>query len=617
MKKSIIGFIIILFSSNAFGQVEYGSITHDGLEREYIMYVPSSSGPNGPLVFSLHGYDEPAEDHMNYTFMKEVADTAGFMVCYPKAIDDRWNSGININSNLPTPNVDDVGFISALIDTLQADYAIDLDRIYVFGFSNGGFMTFRLACELNDRFAKAASVSGAMTSTTTASCNSAFPIPMLLMHGTADPFVLYYGTGGWSSVEETLDQWLNVNGCILPADTIPLPDIDPTDGNNIDVFIYQNCTENSSVLLYKMYGVGHTWPGWSEEWEVTLPTFGPTNRDIIADVELWKFFNSDSFSINGVWATNINLSSSFMIIEVDSLTVTAPITNTDDHSYSAYAIIQSFDSTLVDSILLFDDGEHGDGSALDGLVGGTIQTQSIESHFSVQISTMDLDDNEYLGPHDLANFTTIGPIVPDSAEIARYDGSLVKFRVPLKNEGLAAGAPSIFAIISTVDSCISALNTGAAVYQDINAGETITSFDSYRVTLNPNCDLSKELDIPFDIEILSDGYTFWTDSFDLHVIPVGVEDEIAGLPSEYSLSQAFPNPFNPRTTIEYSLPKAGAVSLIVYNLLGQEVIKLVSKNQQAGYHKVRWNASNVSSGIYFYRLHAGDFLQTKKMVLLK
>ena len=385
MKKSTVGLIVILFSSNAFGQVEYGSIMHDGLEREYIMYVPSSSGPNGPLVFSLHGYKSPAEDHMNYTFMKEVADTAGFIVCYPKAIDDAWNSGFRF----PTPNVDDVGFISALIDTLQADYAIDLDRIYVFGFSNGGQMTIRLACELNDRFAKAASVSSFLGSTTTASCNSAFPIPMLFMHGTADPVVSY------QTVEETMDHWLAINGCVLPADSIRLPDIDPLDAGYIDVFIHRNCTENSSVVLYKMYGGGHTWPGWSEEWEAFFHN-GPTNRDIIADVELWKFFNSDSFA------------------------------------------------------------------------------------------------------------TT-----------------------------------------------------------------------------------------------------------------VGVENEIAGLPTEYALSQNYPNPFNPTTVIDFTLPTVSKVSLIIYNLRGEEVVRLVDSFQSSGEHTAIWNASNFASGIYFYRLQAGNFVQTRKMVLLK
>ena len=98
---------------------------------------------------------------------------------------------------------------------------------------------------------------------------------------------------------------------------------------------------------------------------------------------------------------------------------------------------------------------------------------------------------------------------------------------------------------------------------------------------------------------------------------VGVESERAGLPAEFTLSQNYPNPFNPVTKIEYSLPVKSEVRLIIYNLLGKEVARLVDGNMTAGNHQVTWDASNVSSGIYFYQLQAGDFVRTRKMVLLK
>ncbi len=99
--------------------------------------------------------------------------------------------------------------------------------------------------------------------------------------------------------------------------------------------------------------------------------------------------------------------------------------------------------------------------------------------------------------------------------------------------------------------------------------------------------------------------------------PVAVEDEAAVRPLTYALNQNYPNPFNPVTTIRYSLPKSGVVSLIIYNLIGEEVLRLVDEEQTAGYHKITWDASNMASGIYFYRLQAGDFVLTRKMVLLK
>jgi hypothetical protein len=88
------------------------------------------------------------------------------------------------------------------------------------------------------------------------------------------------------------------------------------------------------------------------------------------------------------------------------------------------------------------------------------------------------------------------------------------------------------------------------------------------------------------------------------------------LPRDFALNQNYPNPFNPSTTISYSLPKAAIVSLRIFNALGQEVATLVNEQKEAGYYQVQWNA-NVSSGIYFYRLQAGEYVETKKMILLK
>ncbi|MCH7886446.1 MAG: T9SS type A sorting domain-containing protein [Candidatus Marinimicrobia bacterium] len=99
--------------------------------------------------------------------------------------------------------------------------------------------------------------------------------------------------------------------------------------------------------------------------------------------------------------------------------------------------------------------------------------------------------------------------------------------------------------------------------------------------------------------------------------PVGVESEIAGLPAEFSLSQNYPNPFNPETVIEFALPQSGDVSLVVYNIRGEEVARLLSGTVPAGNHRVSWHASNIASGIYLYKLQAGGFAQTRKMLLLK
>jgi len=96
-----------------------------------------------------------------------------------------------------------------------------------------------------------------------------------------------------------------------------------------------------------------------------------------------------------------------------------------------------------------------------------------------------------------------------------------------------------------------------------------------------------------------------------------VKDAPRTPPESYSLSNNYPNPFNPTTNIKYSIPKAGHVLLQVYNMLGQRVATLVDKQQNAGYYTISFNASQLASGVYFYRIKAGSFVKTQKMMLIK
>jgi len=109
---------------------------------------------------------------------------------------------------------------------------------------------------------------------------------------------------------------------------------------------------------------------------------------------------------------------------------------------------------------------------------------------------------------------------------------------------------------------------------------------------------------------------------ELNVSPVGISENENNIPVTYNLSQNFPNPFNPETTIKYQLPQASDVKITIYNTMGQKVKELVNKHTQAGYHNVVWDGKSnqgtqVSSGIYFYQINAGDFNKTMKLLLLK
>ena len=139
-----------------------GSFDFEGRARYYEVFLPEdySRSANLPLMIYLHAYDWNPSIGMDYTRMNMLADTSGYIVVCPSAINRRWNSGIADNPNWPTPDVNDVGFINALIDTLDYNFSIDLERIYACGFSNGGYMSYKLACQLSHRIAAIASVGG-------------------------------------------------------------------------------------------------------------------------------------------------------------------------------------------------------------------------------------------------------------------------------------------------------------------------------------------------------------------------------------------------------------------------------------------------------------------------
>jgi len=110
---------------------------------------------------------------------------------------------------------------------------------------------------------------------------------------------------------------------------------------------------------------------------------------------------------------------------------------------------------------------------------------------------------------------------------------------------------------------------------------------------------------------------FWCDTFSVRVTdPLGVPEK-GEIPTAFALKQNYPNPFNPGTTIIYDLPRSSNVTLAVFDLLGREVSVVVNEVVNAGYHEVSFDASSLASGVYMYRLHAGDFVSTKKMLILR
>ncbi|NTV84294.1 MAG: T9SS type A sorting domain-containing protein, partial [Bacteroidales bacterium] len=248
--------------------------------RTYRLHLPVDYNPDSlyPLVINMHGLGSNAFEQEIYTEFNNVADTSGFIVSYPNGISETWN----IASSTGT---DDVGFISALIDTINYLYGVDLQRVYATGMSMGGFMSYRLACELSDRIAAIASVTGLQAFYP---CDPGRSVPVAQFHGTADPVVPYAG------VATTINNWVNYNYCPETPVTTDLPDIDPDDNSTVTVSYYGLCDDSTEVILYSIINGEHTWPGASIY-------IGITNQDIKASNEIWAFFRK--YTLQG--STNI------------------------------------------------------------------------------------------------------------------------------------------------------------------------------------------------------------------------------------------------------------------------------------------------------------------------
>ena len=258
-----------------------------GLIREYRLYVPAiytrTTGAV-PLLLNLHGYGSNNLEQENYGDFRAIADTANFLVVHPNGVFDAAN---NRNWNTFGPRgsgVDDVAFLSTLIDTLARRYRLDLNRVYSTGMSNGGFMSYELACQLGNRVAAIASVTGSMTAGRLAGCTGIRPVPVLEIHGTDDRTVP--NPGGMAlqfvAIPTLLNSWVQRNGCNPTPTVTAVPDINTADGCTAERSVWAGGRNGSVVEHFRIIGGGHTWPG------TAFPN-GTTNQDINASREVWRF----------------------------------------------------------------------------------------------------------------------------------------------------------------------------------------------------------------------------------------------------------------------------------------------------------------------------------------
>lgn len=261
---------------------EYHKISHDGLNRSYLLHIPDSYKDSEPipLVFALHGGVGSAKNIEEQSSLAEFSDEKGFILCSPNGYKRAWNAGWCCGKSA-AEDVDDVGFIAKILSEIQEEYNIDPNRIYATGMSNGAMMSYRLACEMPDVFAAIAPVAGGMVAEV---CDPSEPINIIHFHSYADENIPYDGGlgDGISShynlpLDSIREYWSRKNGC---------QEYIRYKHSGYEEFQHNLCSDSVAIRYYITEDGGHSWPGG------TAPTkkADAPSQTLNANDMMWAFF---------------------------------------------------------------------------------------------------------------------------------------------------------------------------------------------------------------------------------------------------------------------------------------------------------------------------------------
>ena len=256
---------------------------HDGLNREFIYYTPTTWSPSEslPILFVLHALTQDGHGIMDITGFNDIAEANNFIVCYPTGIAGAWNANMNVSIS----QADDIGFIEKVAIFMQNNFNTDSNRQYLCGMSNGAFMSYKLACESSQCFAAIASISGTMSDTVYQNCSPQFMPDILHIHGTADGVVSYFGSPTTGvSVNTFMEKWQTYHNCDPIPTQYPMPNPSLIDLSYPEGYSYNNCT-NAELELIKIIGGGHQWPGILTVWGGV----GTINLDFYSPQVAWDF----------------------------------------------------------------------------------------------------------------------------------------------------------------------------------------------------------------------------------------------------------------------------------------------------------------------------------------
>ncbi len=313
--QKVILVIMLFLPSWAFSQslIEQKSLNQnvgdEVVERNFLLYTPPNLPEKPALVVVMHGYSGDALAIMSYSGMNEVADLNRFIVAYPQGtLDADENAFFNVGYEFHQSSVvDDVGFIEAMVAELVVEYSVDATKVFATGMSNGGDMSYLLACRSSKIFRAVAAVAGSMMQAMVETCAPDRLLPIMAISGTDDPVTLYTGdlqnNGGWGAYigqEASKNFWIAKHG-LVETSVVELPDTHQPiiiANSKVQLQRYSGSQSKSEIWFYRVDNGGHDWPGakfdswWQPTRYAALYAMGfGKNKDIDASEEIWQFFS--------------------------------------------------------------------------------------------------------------------------------------------------------------------------------------------------------------------------------------------------------------------------------------------------------------------------------------
>jgi polyhydroxybutyrate depolymerase len=292
--------LCLLYSDAQAGNRRYKLKYHD-LTRYYFVHIPPQKQTSYALVINLHGGGGQGRGQEEFSDMDKTSDKYGFFVVYPNGtgkLRDRmltWNAG-NCCGYAQEHQIDDVGFISKILDVVIKKYPIDPQRVYVTGMSNGAMMAYYLAEKLPQRIAAIAPVAGGRMPDTSKSLQ---PMPIMHFHSLDDPRALYKGGLGppfpgtslrvlHPDIDEVLASWAKIDGCSGKPQLADQRSYQAKKkSHSAEEFVFQNC-KYAPIVLWQLHKSGHVWPGGRQNYMER--SLGQSTMVIDANEAMWQFF---------------------------------------------------------------------------------------------------------------------------------------------------------------------------------------------------------------------------------------------------------------------------------------------------------------------------------------